>query len=59
MIGSTSENLTNIGEKAIESAPITKKKNGLILNLGKNFFRLFFFNYRKMNYGRKQRYYNC
>jgi hypothetical protein len=53
MIGSTSESLTNIGEKAIESAPITKIKNGLILNLGKNFFRLFFFNYRKMNYGRK------
>ena len=53
MIGSTSEILTNIGEKAIESAPITKTKKGLILNLGKNLFRLFFFNYWKMNYGRK------
>ena len=53
MIGSTSEILTIIGEKAIESAPKTKTKNGLILNLGKNLFRLFFFNYWKMNNGRK------
>ena len=38
MIGSTSEILTNIGEKAIESAPNTNTKNGLILNLSKNLF---------------------
>jgi hypothetical protein len=38
MIGSTSESLTNIGEKAMPNAPNTKTKKGLILNLSKNFF---------------------
>ena len=53
-MGSTSENLTKIGEKAIASAPKIRTKNGLILYLSKDFFGFFFFDYRKMNNSRKQ-----
>lgn len=38
MIGSTSENLTKIGEKAMAIAPKTRIKKGFILNLSKYFF---------------------
>ena len=38
MIGSTSENLTKIGEKAIPKAPKIRTKKGLILYLSKDFF---------------------
>ena len=41
IIGSTSESLTNIGEKAILIAPIISIRTGLIFKLGKNFFRFF------------------
>ena len=47
MIGSTSENLTKIGEKAIASAPKIRMKNGLILYLSKDFFGFFFFDYKQ------------
>ena len=53
IIGSTSDSRTNIGEKAILTAPITKIRKGLILRLGKNFFGLFFFYYWKVNDCRK------
>ena len=38
MMGSTSENLTKIGEKAIDTAPKTRIKKGFIFILSKDFF---------------------
>ena len=57
IIGSTSESRTNIGEKAILTAPIISIRKGLIFKLGKNFFRFFFFYNWKMDDCRKQRNY--
>ena len=53
IIGSTSDSRTNIGEKAILTAPITKIIKGLILRLGKNFIGLFFFYNWEVNDCRK------
>ena len=57
IIGSTSDSRTNIGEKAILTAPIIRIRKGLIFKLGKNFFRFFFFYNWKMDDCRKQRNY--
>ena len=53
-MGSTSESLTKIGEKAIPKAPKIRTKKGLILYLSKDFFWFFFFDDGKMNNSRKQ-----
>ena len=53
IIGSTSESRTNIGEKAILTAPIISIRKGLIFKLGKNFFGFFFFYNWKMDDCRK------